>query len=214
MVFFRHFLLAISLLFFSQLAVAQDFHFGTKLGLNLASFSTDLSAQSAVGFHVGTFASVELGKFGVRPELMVSTKGGETTLNFKRPLDNADAILKSEINLWYLDFPVLLEYKVLPFMRLQAGPQLSLLITDEVTNSVVVAGQRQSVAGSLFDFESLDVGLAVGVGFNFLMFDMGLRYNVGLATVSELSNPEFLGNRENYDLRNGVFQVSLGYRFK
>lgn len=199
--------------FFAQ---AQDIHFGTKLGLNLANFSTDLESQSAVGWHGGVFFALEIGKIGVRPELLYSVKGGETTLNFTTPTLPDVIEVSQDISLRYIDVPVLFEYSVLPFLRLQAGPQISMLLTDQTTFAISGTGfdDIEQTLEDNVNYEDLDVGLALGVGANFSMFDVGLRYTLGFAKVSELEAATNINDLRQYDLRNNVFQVSVGYRFK
>lgn len=197
-------------------ATAQDIHFGVKGGLNLANFSTDLEAQTAVGYHGGVFFAFELNRFGIRPELLYSTKGAETSFSFTDPNTQGITEVSNDANLRYLDVPVLLEYKVLPFVRLQAGPQFSLLLDQETTVDVTNLSGSVDEFRQDYDYEDLDLGLAVGVGVNVFMLDVGLRYTWGITKVSEFE--QRVGNDpsdiRDYELQNNVFQVSVGYRFK
>ncbi len=197
-------------------ASAQDIHFGLKGGLNLANFSTDLEDQMAVGFHGGLFLSVGTEKIGVRPELLYSTKGAETSINFTSPT-SADLLeINNETTLSYIDVPILLEYKPIPFLQLHAGPQFSLLLNE--TNKASLTSGATSLNLSTFtnsiDYESLDVGLVVGAGVGIAFLDAGVRYTFGVAKVSEFQAIDNAGDLQDFELRNNVFQIYVGYRFK
>ncbi len=198
------------------------FHLGLKGGLNLNSLSGSNKTATATGFHVGPFANVQLGKLGVRAEILASKKGSETELEYTGiNLAGASQLINvvSESNLWYADIPILLDYKALDLkvakLHLHIGPQFSFLLSDKLSISDAVDLSNLTINKSeleeAFDYKSSDLGLVLGVGVSALMFDAGLRYNLGLSKVSEFSPT--VGSLQNVDLRNRTFQIYVGFKF-
>ena len=192
--------------FFSVAANAQ-INLGLKAGLNLASLPSDFESASAVGFHGGIWAKVGAGPVGFRPELLISTKGGETTITSNDPATGFTN-LKNDINLVYADVPLLLEFSPVPILKVHLGPQFSFLLSDKVDVNDV-SGSVQAIEEA-YDFNDLDLGLVFGLGVTVMKFDAGIRYNLGLSKVSEFN----LAGVQNTDFKNSVIQVSVGYKFK
>ena len=97
------------------------------------------------------------------------------------------------------DIDLKLDYIKLPFMAkfffseglsLEVGPQIGFVINDEIVGEDV-------------DAESFDFGLNAGLGYNLNngLFLQG-RYNLGLSDTFD-----------GADIKNGVFQLSVGYWF-
>lgn len=96
-----------------------------------------------------------------------------------------------DINLDYISVPVLAKFYILPEkISLVAGPQFSFLAKDTKD----------------FKAKSTDIGLAGGVEAKIVagLFAQA-RYVVGLTKVND--------DTVSSDIKNGVFQVSLGYNF-
>jgi opacity protein-like surface antigen len=166
---------------------AQGVKFGVKAALNVATVNGDFEdASSLIGFQVGGFAEIKVSdKFAVQPELMYSTQGASG--------DNAD------LNLNYLNIPVMAKFYVAKSFSLEAGPQIGFLL------SAKEAGEDAK------DFySSTDFGLNFGAGFDFTEnLSAGLRYNIGLSNVTDYGDIF----DEEISAKNGVFSVSLGYKF-
>jgi hypothetical protein len=191
---------------FFSVAHAQ-INFGVKAGLNLASLPSDFESASAVGFHGGIWAKVGAGPVGFRPELLISTKGGETTVSSNDPTTGFTD-LKNDISLVYADVPLLLEFSPVPILKVHLGPQFSFLLSDKVDINDA-SGSVQNIKDA-YDFNSLDLGLVFGLGVTVMKFDAGIRYNLGLSKVSDFN---FAGV-QNTDFKNSVIQVSIGYKIK
>lgn len=96
--------------------------------------------------------------------------------------------IKNELG--YISIPVLVKFKLSDLLFLEAGPQAGFLLSnkDEV---------------NLDDYNSFDFSVSAGLGVNLTKnIFANARYNAGLTEVSRTA-----------DVKNSVFQVSLGLLF-
>ncbi len=174
---------------------------GSKVGLNLSSLTGDGTNYKA-GVNVGVFANYRINNLlAIQPEFLYSMQG--TTFDDVKILTET---LKSTYTSHYLDIPVLL--KVYPWagLNVQFGPQFGFCVDDEYKvklGSEEVSSKDLEKYGYDNKAETFDFSLAVGLGYE---FDFGMtvdaRYNFGLTKVYD-----------NSDSKNGVFMLSLGYKF-
>jgi hypothetical protein len=104
----------------------------------------------------------------------------------------------AKIKLDYLNIPLMIQYMFDNGFRLEAGPQLGLLL-----NSKYKDGDIESDADD--DFKTVNGSL--GLGLNYLSqsgFGGGARYNFGLSDISEDNNTE---------IKASTLQISLFYMF-
>ncbi|WP_044401908.1 porin family protein [Lacinutrix sp. Hel_I_90] len=165
---------------------AQDVDFGVKTGLNISNFTGgEADRNNLIGFHIGTFAEIKLSdKFSLQPELLYSRQGSE-----------ANNFVKIKVD--YLALPLMAKYYLSDKFSLEAGPQMSFLVNDKAVFNDSAIPDAETDASS-FDF-GLNIGLGYAVSSNLFI---QTRYNYGITTVAE-----------NPDIKNSVFQVSLGYKF-
>ena len=165
------FLIAIALIGFTITSQAQNFRFGLKGGLNFTTLNGgDISAtiDAKTGYHIGAVAQLSLlGNFAIQPELIYSAQG----------IDN--------LNIDYLNLPVLFKLKFAKILSVEAGPQFGFVIND---------------TSDILKPNGFDLSGAVGAGVEISKFFAQIRYNFGLTDAIE-----------NSDVRNAVFQVSVGY---
>lgn len=171
-------LLLVSFALFSFVfnAQAQDIKFGVKGGLNLASINTDdlTDTSSRTGYHIGLVAQFSLlDMFAIQPEVMYSAQGWD------------------DLDIDYLNVPILFKYKVAKVLSFEAGPQFGIAVND---------GLSDVERAFLGDIKDLDISGAVGAGVEFGKFFGQLRYNFGFTEIFE-----------GIDAKNGNFQVSVGY---
>ena len=168
----------------------QDVKFGAKAGVNFASLTgDDEGLSSKTSFHVGVVAEIPVSDvFSVQPELLFSDQGAK--------IDSDDV----KLNASYLNLPILAKFYVGEGFSLEAGPQVGFLL------SAKAKGDGGSV--DLKDeTKSIDFGVGLGAGYkleNGLCFNA--RYNLGLSNIVD-------ENEDNLDLKNGVFQLSVGFFF-
>ena len=188
---------------------AQKAEFGIKGGLNIANqnFSGDgaPSPSSLIGFHVGGFVEIKIAdKFSIQPELLYSTQGSKFDMIVD--IDGTDYNTENTIKLAYINIPVMFKYYATEKFSLEAGPQIGFLVDSKL--EVNVLGQSVTQDGKDL-FESVDFGLNLGAGYDITKnISVGVRYNLGLANVAKTEDGS------NDTIKNSVFSLSVGYKFK
>lgn len=179
--------MAASILLSTFALKAQETSFGLKAGVNVSTLSvtngTDFDSKA--GFHVGGLAHIHLNKnWAIQPEIMYSTQGGK--------------IGDFQMDLNYINVPVLVQYMTQDGFRLQTGPQLGFL-----TNAESEFGDGE--ADRTEEFKKVDFAWTLGAGY---LFPAGIgidaRYNFGIANVRDLND---------YEAKNNVLQLGLFYQF-
>ena len=167
------------------------FKIGVKLGANL----NKLDGQSfkdgfKVGYLVGGFVDLKVAKsISLQPELLFS-QTSTTTVPNASSIPNVEQVKKS---LHYMSIPIIVNYKLLPMLKLQVGPQFGVLLNSN--ESIVQSGARS--------FKSGDFSAVVGAQVNILKFNAGLRYVIGLTDINDLTSQE--------KWKNQSIQLSVGY---
>ena len=184
----------LSLMLIAVYAVqAQNVDFGLKGGLNLATWSNNNSSvayQNRVGFNAGLLARVHAGpNIAIQPEVVYSSQGTKYTLGNQ----------EHNLQMNYINIPVMVQAKVGGGLYAQAGPQLGLLV-----------GVKDQVGGvetgffSSEDFKKSDVAIGFGVGYAGISpIGFDARYNLGLTNINA-------GASNN--IKNNVLQLGLTYR--
>ncbi|WP_228851897.1 porin family protein [Aegicerativicinus sediminis] len=172
---------------------AQELHFGVKGGLNFSSIGGDETGdmKTLTSFHVGGLMEIMLNEqFSLQPELIYSAQGAKE--------DGGDG----ELNLDYLNVPVMAKYYATEALSIEAGPQFGILINSKITGG----GEELDLDDLTKSFE---FGLGVGLSYKILenLFVSG-RYNIGLSNVWDDNEYE-----EDFKQHNNVIQLSVGYMF-
>lgn len=165
---------------------------GLKGGLNISKLNFDDGTNSnwRTGFHLGALSHIHLSpSFSLQPELYYSSQGG------KFPEGNNTM----DLNLSYINLPVLFQYNFNNGFRLQGGPQVGFLVgVDDEINNV-----DQNIYNSN-NLNSVDVSLPLGISYlGYSGFGIDARYNIGLTDVFESAR----------EAKNNVFQVGVFYLF-
>ncbi len=198
----RYLLAGASLLLlpFHSTIMAQGPIFGVKGGLNYTALAVDASNSESArsGFHVGFFGRTSpSNKLGVQAELLYSLKGSsnEYSALFGWVQQTVD------LNLNYLELPILASLRVGEIVDLQAGAYAAYLVSAsaDVTGTIV----NETVELDHDDFNALDLGLVVGVAFNIgPHVQTGVRYAHGLVNVANNDNTDLLyGDAKNRSLQ-------------
>ena len=193
--------LAIALLSLALTSSAQ-FTFGIKAGYTASTMPTnlpDIKDEVKSNFLFGAFT-----RFGkkliVQPEVYFATSGGI----YKDTLGG-----KQTIKLKNLDIPVLVGFKLIDAkvikLRVLVGPVASFVLGKDISYSDITQIQNEIQASQLKDvIWKFDAG--VGLDVLFLTFDV--RYEWGL---NNIYNPA--SGQESYDIKNNVFNISVGFKF-
>jgi hypothetical protein len=184
----------------------DQLQFGLKIGTNYSNVydikGQDFTADFKFGLAGGAYIAIPIGKlFGVRPEVLYSQKGYQSTGNI---LGSGYKITHTAD---YLDIPILLEIKPAEFITVVAGPQYSYLMhtKNKFSNSFLTAQQEQS-------FDNANIRK------NLLCFLAGLDFNINHLVIGTRVGFDLLqnngdGTSANPRYRNMWYQATLGIRF-
>jgi hypothetical protein len=178
---------------------AQGFHLGVKAGANMFKIDGQSFDQSfQFGYNIGAFAELNFtSQWGIQPELMWNQTNYRTGENFNAIFPGSASDLKGKLN--YLSIPILLSFRPIKLISLQAGPQFGILMSGDQN-----LGQNGQNA-----FKKGDFSLVGGAQLNLAGFKLGARYVIGLSNVNDLGN----GTATNPETwKNQGFQVYAGFR--
>lgn len=149
--------------------------FGIKGGVNFYNIQNDNSTtySQRTGYHFGMLGHIHRNsQWAVQPELVYSAQGSKN------------------LNLGYLNIPVLIQYMFDNGFRLQAGPQIGFLVSSENSDN----------------WNPIDFALSVGASYVFPAtgFGVDLRYNHGLNDINK--------NNDVVSTNRGI-QLGLFYLF-
>ena len=173
--------LALSILGICATQAQDKPSFGFKGGLNFTSFDSSNDIDNSTGWHAGIVLHVPFpGKLGLQAEALYSDESGDN------------------IDLSYINVPVLLSYKLVPGLRLHLGPQFKIKANVDTD----LEGASDEIED---DFKSLNFDAAVGAEYKFPVIGIFVqaRYNIGLSDIGD----DFIDSKLN------TFQLSAGYRF-
>ena len=179
---------------FSGIIYAQKgrTQFGLKGGLNSTNlrFDGNSNGDYKLAWHAGALAHIHLtDQFALQPEVMYSVQGS------KIKTANNDY----DINLNYIDVPVLVQFMTGSGFRLETGPQAGFLVHADNKSS-----DLNTEVGS--NYKNIDFSWAFGAGYKFASgFGVDARYNLGLTDVSDIATVE---------TKNRAIQVGVFYQFK
>ena len=172
-----------------------QFNLGPKIGYNAATMKTDISdikTDFMHGLQLGAF--VRLGdSWYIQPEIMYTQKGSIITLQDK------DYNIKNNT----VDIPIILGYKLINApqfgLSMQVGPVASIL-TDKGIQDIGDILENS-------EYEDLQWGVQAGVGVDFLMFTVDLRYEAGLNEVLQIKQKDL---NEIFSLKNQRISLTIG----
>lgn len=167
---------------------AQNANIGTKIGLNSYTIVNDSGPDfdSKLGLNAGLIGHIHLSsQLGLQPEIYYSMQGAKSG--------------STNLNLDYINVPVMFQYMFNNGFRLQAGPQIGFLVRAKGEDN----GSTVDVKD---DFNTIDAGLSFGVGYVHTSSGFGIdaRYNLGLSDISESSS---------LDSNSMGFQIGIFYLF-
>jgi len=186
----------IIVLFSCHLLNAQlPFNFGPKVGFNTNKLTTnreEIKESFSANLYTGFFF-----RFGdktfIQPELNFATKSGFFSSN--------NILDAREIELSTLEVPILIGSEVMNLkaltFRTMIGPTMSFVLDKEIVmRSPDLRIDPDKLKNAIW-------GLQAGVGVDFLMLTLDLRYEIGLTNISAI---------EGIEIRNALFNVSLGWK--
>jgi len=203
-------LLIISIAIFSIVYGYSQISFGPVAGICMSKAKVDEvfvvngqevsinNEESTFGFKIGAFARFQISSLYLQPSLMFTHSGGKISIENS---DFGEDIRTLRYN--KLDLPILIGRDVFKFLRVEAGPVFSLLLSDDARDVDVAAQVNNNYNNSV-------LGYQVGAG-----FDLGdkiyvdLKYEGNLSSLGEtvtISGSEF-----DTDIRNPMWVFTVGY---
>lgn len=193
----------LGLVAFSTSALAQqEVKFGPKAGVNFANLSGADDSEMKTGFHVGAVAEIKFNdKFSIQPEVVYSTQGAKFSQTLPI-IGEVESTIKND----YINVPIMAKYYFIEGFSAELGPYVGFLMKSETEVGDVTADAKDS-------YKSVDFGLGVGLAYDLPMgLFVGARYNLGLSKANE-DVPAGIITVQTDDIKNGVIQVSVGYKF-
>ena len=168
---------------------------GIKAGANINKIDgKGLKEEFQYGYSLGGFAELYFNnKWGIQPEVLWNQYQTQTTDDFDDVIPGGTSDLKG-IKLNYLSIPLLLNFRPVQFITLQAGPQFGILINKE--QGLLKNGQEA--------FSSGDFSMLGGVQLNVGKLKVGGRYQIGLNNINDIDN--------STKWKNQGFQIYAGIK--
>jgi len=180
-------------LLISQFMMAQ-FHIGVKAGANITKVDgKSFKEQFEYGYNAGGFAEIKLSdKFSFQPEVLFNQYTSTLDSSYKSIYENVITSDQSKVKLNYLTIPLLLDYKFLGPIHLQAGPQFGILMNQD----------KNFLQNGEAAFKSGDFSMALGAQVKIAQFRFTGRYLIGLNNINDIDNQDKWTNQ--------VIQLSVG----
>ncbi len=189
----RKFIFYFAIMLFATSSFAQG-KFGIKGGADL--YKIDGKAfkdQFSFGYQVGAFAEISLSKqFSLQPEVLFGQNTVDTSSNFS-DIYGFDEL--SKVKLTYIKIPLMLNYKLNDAIYLQAGPQYSILMDQNI--NLVNNGKAAFKKGNL----TLLGGLQINIS-SIILYG---RYGIGLENLNDIDNKD--------RWKSQSVQIGVGYKF-
>ena len=174
---------------------AQGVHVGIKAGANI--FKVDgqgYSEEFHFGYNAGAFAELNWNDhWGVQPEVLFNQTNYRTGTQFHDIYPGGIDDVKGKLN--YLSIPLLLSYRPVKLLSIQAGPQFGILLNQD--KHLVESGKDA--------FKKGDFSLVGGAQLNLANVAVGARYVIGLTDINDVTSDQ--------KWKNQGFQVYAGFRF-
>lgn len=189
-------LLTLIAAFFLAQSLMAQFHIGIKGGANVIKIDgKSFKDEFRYGYHVGGFMELGLGrKWSVHPEVLFNQYNTTLDSNFSHIYQNVfNPTYQSNVKLGYLSIPIVLNYKFIGPISLQAGPQFGILI-DKNKNLLQNGGDA---------FKRGDFSMVGGAQLKLSAFRITGRYVIGLSNINDIDNQD--------KWKSQGFQLSLGF---
>ena len=189
---------------------------GTSSYSSGGSTTTSTANSSTLpGFTAGVFALIPVGsEFAIQPELDYALKGG------KYAGSSSNSNYDFKLKLGYISIPILFKWQPADVagFNVFVGPEFGYLASAKEDNVATINGTIGSASSSGVSdvknqYKSVDVGLDVGLGYNFVPnFGIDVRYGLGLTNIAK-NDASNNNNNGNSVTRNRTIQIGLSYLF-
>ena len=187
-------IMAIALL--TMQAASAQFRLGAKAGANLVKVDgKSFSDEFRYNYHLGGFAEIGLtrdGKLTLQPEVLFNQYSTTLDSSFKSIYENVLSSEQAHVKLNYLSIPILLNYRLIGPLYLQAGPAFSILMNQD-KNFLQNGGDA---------FKKGDFSMIGGAQLRITKIYLTGRYVIGLANINDIDNQD--------KWKSQAIQLSLG----
>ncbi len=173
---------------------AQSIHLGIKGGASVNKLTgQSFTDKFSFGYHFGGFIEIGIGKkLSLQPEVFVSQVKQDTSSQFRAIYNNLLGVAPSNIQLSYLNLPILLGYKVSDQFSIQLGPQYSILMNQ---NANLLQNGKNA-------FKNGDFSILGGLQLEVFKFRIYGRYVVGLNNLNDIDKKD--------EWKNQSLQIGIG----
>jgi hypothetical protein len=165
-------------------AASAQFRLGVKAGANLVKVEgKSFKDEFRYNYHAGGFAEIGLtrnGKLTLQPEVLFNQYSTTLDSNFKSVYENVLSSEQTHVKLNYLTIPILLNYRLIGPLYLQAGPAFSILMNQD-KNFLQNGGEA---------FKNGDFSMIGGAQIRITKIYLSGRYVVGLANINDIDNQD------------------------
>ncbi len=224
------------------LPTQAQFKLGAKAGLNVCNVNyadfEGFDTKWRPSFHVGATAEYGLSEsFALQFGLMYTRKGYTVTVSELTEMEGVpfQADVKIKTNLNYLEIPIQAVYKINK-LQIYAGPYVAFGMGGKAKANLSVSSPLvPDVADELgsettlrpvfgkYDpkdvpenegvYNALDIGLNVGVGYEFGPVLVNAGYSLGLSKIAPKSIEDQVNPDDKNNHKNSVFTASVSYFF-
>lgn len=213
-------MLAIGTLLAANFITAQstnEVNFGVKAGANFANLSGSgvTSNDAKFGAYGGAFVNIPISnKISVQPEVLYSMQGTKWTTNTPNFLPLMDLKLENDIQLDYVNVPIVVQYEFGNGFYGEMGPQVGFLVGAKSKNEMTIDDRNftptvTNITSTTTDIKSLlktaDFSGVIGAGYKLPTgLSFNARYSIGFTDI----------DKANTQAKNSVFSLGLGYTFQ
>lgn len=159
-------------------AFSQSIKIGVKGGATINKITgKSFNEQFTWGYHLGGFATINLGGIGIQPEVLFNQVNVDSSSHFS---DIYQFNKVGKVKLSYLSIPLLLNINANKFVTVQVGPQFGILMNKH--NTLVQNGKDA--------FKGGDFAMLGGLQLNISKLRIFGRYAVGLNNLNDIDNKE------------------------
>lgn len=173
-------IMAIALL--TMHGASAQFRLGAKAGANLVKVDgKSFKDEFRYGYHLGGFAEISITrKLSIQPEVLFNQYSTTLDSNFKSVYENVINSSQSRVKLNYLSIPILVNYKLIGPVYLQAGPAFSVLM-DQNRSFLQNGGDA---------FKKGDFSMIGGAQIRLAKLYLSGRYVIGLANINDIDDQD------------------------
>lgn len=201
-------LLTLTLLFVN-FSFAQGIHFGIKTGANFNQIDGKYWENGyKANFQGGAYFNIQGAILGGQIEGIFTQSTYVAGNGFNQLYKDyfktgMDSIQGGSFKVNYLSIPVLLNIKLLPFLKMQFGPQYSGVVSVQDEKSLMKDAKTLFKGGSLDGVVGVWLDLPIHI-------NLGVRYVVGLSNINSNDGAN-VGSQEIVDAwRQKILQVHIG----